>query len=157
MVINVSFPLLLTMRIFFYCFILCLGYNIIHAQPKTDTLLQNILKKNKDSLFQQVLTHPNNYRLQIIYTQINRDKNNKPHFTNYYFNVDTNLYYYPASTVKLPLAALSLEKLHELNKKGINKYTSMQYDSAYPRQVSEYNDSTSQSGLPSIAQFIRKA
>jgi hypothetical protein len=110
-----------------------------------------------DSLFQQVLTHPNTYRLQIIYTQINRNKNNKPHFTNYYFNVDTNLYYYPASTVKLPLSALSLEKLNELNKKGVNKYTSMQFDSAYQRQVREYNDSTSQSGLPSIAQFIRKA
>ena len=33
----------------------------------------------------------------------------------------------------------------------------MQFDSAYPRQVREYNDSTSQTGLPSIAQFIRKA
>jgi len=119
--------------------------------------LQNILQQNKDSLFQQVINHPDTYRLQIIYTQINRDKNNKPHFINYYFNVDTNLYFYPASTVKLPLAALSLEKLNELNKKGVNKYTSMQYDSAYPRQVREYNDSTSQSGLPSIAQFIRKA
>ena len=119
--------------------------------------MQNILQQNKDSLFQQVINHPDTYRLQIIYTQINRDKNNKPHFINYYFNVDTNLYFYPASTVKLPLAALSLEKLNELNKKGVNKYTSMQYDSAYPRQVREYNDSTSQSGLPSIAQFIRKA
>ncbi|WP_240743147.1 serine hydrolase [Ilyomonas limi] len=108
-------------------------------------------------MFQQVITHPNTYRLQVIYTQINRDKSNTPHFTNYYFNVDTNLYFYPASTVKLPLAALSLEKLNELHKKGINKYTSMQFDSAYSRQVIEYNDSTSQSGLPSIAQFIRKA
>jgi beta-lactamase class A len=141
----------------FYCFLLCLGCTLLHAQSKTDTLLQNILEKNNDSLFQQVLTHPNTYRLQIIYTQINRDKNNKPHFTNYYFNVDTNLYYYPASTVKLPLAALSLEKLNELSKKGVNKYTCMQFDSAYPRQVREYNDSTSQTGLPSIAQFIRKA
>jgi len=116
-----------------------------------------MLEKNRDSLFQQVLTHPTTYRLQIIYTQINRDKNNKPHFTNYYFNVDTNLYYYPASTVKLPLAALSLEKLNELNKKGVNMHTAMQFDSAYPRQVKEYTDSTAQTGLPSIAQFIRKA
>jgi hypothetical protein len=150
------FPYFYSMRLL-YIFLLFFICNLLHAQPKTDTLLQNILQKNKDSLFQQVINHPNAYRLQIIYTQINRDKNNTPHFTNYYFNVDTNLYFYPASTVKLPLAALSLEKLDELNKKGVNKYTSMQYDSAYPRQVSEYNDSTSQSGLPSIAQFIRKA
>lgn len=144
------------MRIFYF-FSLCFCCSFTYAQPKTDTLLQNILQHNKDSLFQQVITHPNTYRLQVIYTQINRDKNNKPHFTNYYFNVDTNLYFYPASTVKLPLAALSLEKIHKLYKKGVNKYTSMQYDSAYPRQVKEYSDSTSQKGLPSIAQFIRKA
>ncbi len=138
-------------------FLLCLVFTVLYAQPKTDWLLQNILQRNKDSLFQQVIAHPNTYRLQIIYTQINRDKNNKPHFTSYYFNADTNLYYYPASTVKLPLAALSLEKLNALHKKGIDKYTSMQFDSAYPRQVKEYADSTSQTGLPSIAQFIRKA
>ncbi len=152
------FPYFYSMRPL-YCFLICLCCILLHAQPKpgTDTLLQNILQKNKDSLFQQVLTHPNTYRLQIVYTQINRDKNNKPHFTNYYFNADTNLYYYPASTVKLPLAALSLEKLNELNKEGVNKYTAMQFDSAYPRQVREYNDSTSQTGLPSIAQFLRKA
>ncbi len=137
--------------------LLCFGCIYLSAQPKTDTLLQYILQQNKDSLFQQVITHPNAYRLQVIFTQINRDKNNTPHFTNYYFNVDTSLYFYPASTVKLPLAALSLEKLNELKKRGVNKYTSMQFDSAYPRQVIEYIDSTSQSGLPSIAQFIRKA
>src|SRR5438128_3139935 len=104
------FPYFYSMRLL-YCFLLCLGCSLLNAQPKTDILLQNILEKNNDSLFQQVLAHPDTYRLQIIYTQVNRDKNNKPHFTNYYFNVDTNLYYYPASTVKLPLAALSLEKL----------------------------------------------
>jgi hypothetical protein len=129
----------------------------VNAQPKTDTLLQNILKNNKDSIFQKVLSNPNNYRLQIIYTQINRDKNNKPSFKNYYFNVDSMLYYNPASTVKLPLAILSLQKLNEMHVAGVNKNTSMQFDSAYPHQEEELHDSTSETGLPSIAHFIKKA
>lgn len=129
----------------------------LHAQHKTDAQLQNILSKNTDSLFQAVLSHPDEYRLQIIYTQINRNKNNKPSFTNYYFNVDPLFYFNPASTVKLPLAALSLEKMNEMKKPGINKFTSMQFDSAYPRQEKELYDSTSENNYPSIAQFIRKA
>lgn len=137
-------------------FLLIFSANWLLAQPKTDSLLQSILMQNNDSVFRHIIAHPNQYRLQIIYTQINRNQNNQPHFTHYRFNVDTNLYFYPASTVKLPLAALSLEKLNELAIPGVNLYTAMQFDSAYPRQVTAYSDSTSQNGLPSIAQFIRK-
>ena len=127
------------------------------SQPKTDLFLQNILSKNKDSLFQKVLSDPEYYRLQIIYTQINRDKNNTPVFKSYYFNVDSLFYFNPASTVKLPLAALSLEKLNRMKVHGVNKFTSMQFDSAYPRQVKELYDSSAENNYPSIAQFIRKA
>ena len=144
------------MRKLFLYFIFLSSYKL-HAQPKTDALLQNILSSNKDSLFREVLTHPETYRLQIIYTQINRDKNNTPTFKNYYFNVDSLLYFNPASTVKLPLAALSLEKLNNMKVAGVDKYTSMQFDSAYPRQVKELYDSSAQTNYPSVAQFIRKA
>ncbi|MDQ2752901.1 MAG: class A beta-lactamase-related serine hydrolase [Bacteroidota bacterium] len=144
------------MRFYFFCLPFLFSLPLL-AQPKTNDFLAKILLQNKDSLFQKVLTHPDEYRLQIIYTQINRDKNNQPHFTHYSFHLDPQLYFYPASTVKLPLAALSLEKIDELHQKGINKFTSMQFDSAYPRQTKEWYDSTSQTGLPSIAQFIRKA
>ncbi len=139
------------------CFLLLLFICRAHAQSKTDTLLQHILLQNNNVLYQQVLTHPDTYRLQIIYTQINRDKRNKPSFTNYFFHVDPQQYYYPASVVKLPLAALSLEKLNEMHKEGITKFTPMQFDSAYPHQAKEWSDSTSENNLPSIAQFIKKA
>ncbi len=106
---------------------------------------------------QNVLRQKDTLRLQIIYTQINRDKNNVPSFKNYYFNEDSNLFFNPASTVKLPLALLSLEKLNDMHIKGVNKYTVIQYDSIHSWQVPMYKDSTSQSGLPSIAHFIKKA
>jgi hypothetical protein len=41
--------------------------------------------------------------------------------------------------------------------KDVNKYTAMQFDSSYEKQVILYRDSTSQNQMPSIAQFIRKA
>lgn len=127
------------------------------AQPKTDALLKNILLKDKDDLVTQVIQNAGEYRLQIIYTQINRNKNNKPVFTNYYYNYDPNLYYNPASTVKMPLAFLSLEKMNKMKVKGVNKYSFMQFDSSYEKQTRLYNDSTSQNRLPSIANFIKKA
>ena len=141
---------LFSFLLLFLCFQVC-------SQSKTDAFLQNILLQNKDSFFLKIVTNPDQYRLQIIYTEINRNKRNKPSFINHYFNVNPQQYYYPASVVKLPLAALSLEKLNGLKEKGIDKFTPMQFDSAYPHQVAELTDSTSETGLPSIAQFIRKA
>ncbi|MGH2642985.1 MAG: serine hydrolase [Chitinophagaceae bacterium] len=127
------------------------------AQAKTDIFLKDLLLKNKDSILQMILHHPEEYRFQIIYTQINRDRNNIPTFKNYYFNVDPLLYFNPASTVKMPLAFLSLEKLNRMHIKGVNKFTPMLIDSSYAGQTSQHQDTTSKDGYPSIAQFIKEA
>ena len=136
--------------------LLCLGASGF-AQPKTDSFLQKILLSDSSRFMQAVLRNKDSFRVQIIYTRIDRDKNNIPSFRNYYFNTDTGLYFNPASTVKLPLALLSLEKLNRLNAKGVTKYTSLQIDSNYSWQTPVYRDSTSETGFPSIAQYIRKA
>ena len=127
------------------------------AQTTTDKLLEDIFAANNDSLFQKVIQHPQTYRYQIIYTQVNRDKNNTPSLRNYYFKYDSLQYFNPASTVKLPLAILSLEKVNRLKPKGVNMNTPVQFDSAYSHQTILYKDSTAENGWPSIAQFIRKA
>ena len=145
------------MRRYTIFFVLLIASGSSIAQPRTSKLLQDIFGTEKDSLFKSVIQHPEIYRYQIIYTQINRDKNNVPSFTNYYFNYDSLQYFNPASTVKMPLAFLSLEKLKGLKQKGVNMFTPMQYDSGYSRQTILHKDSTAENGLPSIAQFIRKA
>ena len=139
------------------CSLLVFIYTQAISQRKTDPFLQQILSGSDDSILQKVLRQPDTFRVQIIYTQIDRDKKNKPSFKNFYFNVDSLFYFNPASTVKLPLACLALEKLNKMHVPGVNKYTSMQFDSAYAHQEKQYADSTSENGLPSIAQFIRKA
>lgn len=130
---------------------------LLSGQPRTDTLLHNILMRSDKSIVQQVIRQPDTFRLQIIYTQIDRDRNNRPSFHNYYYNFDNTLYFNPASTVKLPLAFLSLEKLNRIGRKDITKYTRVQFDSSYAGQVAMLFDSTSEDYLPTIAHFIKKA
>ena len=131
--------------------------SVTYGQPRTDTLLKNMLDANRNSLFRAVMSHPDQHRLQIIYTRIDRDKANKPTFTNYYYRVDSTEYFNPASTVKLPLALLSLEKLNRMQQPSITKFTAMQFDSAYSKQTKEWYDKTAESGYPSVAHLIRKA
>jgi hypothetical protein len=126
------------------------------AQVKTDSLLKKMLLSTNHDILNHVIQNKDSFRVQIIYTQINRDKNNKPSFQNYYFNVDTSLYFNPASTVKLPLALLALEKLNTQKIKGVNKYTALQVDSIYQWQHPDHSDSTAKNYLPSIAQYIKK-
>lgn len=130
---------------------------VLVAQPKTDLFLKVLLTSAKNERINKVIENPQTYRVQIIYTRINRNKSNKPSFKNYYFNYDPDLYFNPASIVKMPVAFLSLEKLNKLNVEGVNKYTTIQFDSSYAGQKVLYKDSTSVSGLPSIAHFIKRA
>lgn len=107
-------------------------------------------------LLQQVLANPEPHRLQIIYTQIDRDADNNPALTYYQYGLDNERYFYPASTVKLPIALLALEWLAEQNIAGLNADTTMLTDAATDWQTTQTNDSTALNGLPSIAQYIKK-
>ena len=52
---------------------------------------------------------------------------------------------------------LSLERLHDIGKTGVDKYTTIQFDSSNTGQVKAFIDSTSANGLPSISHYIKKA
>lgn len=141
------------MRKFCY-FVLIIFYSLSTlSQPKHSPLLDGILS-NASHPAQTILSNPDSFRVQIIYTQINRDKNGNPSFTHYYYHVDPTLYFNPASIVKMPLAFLSLEKLQSLK---IDKYTPMQFDSSYPKQKLLTKDITSKDSSASIAHFIKRA
>ena len=126
------------------------------AREKTDPFLRDLLRGQASPALLHVLDHPDSFRYQLIYTRIDRDKNNRPHFHNYYFRVNPLEYYNPASTVKMPLAFLALEKMDSLARYGIDKDTPMFTDSAYSGQTMTYTDSTAADRLPSLAQYIRR-
>jgi hypothetical protein len=121
------------------------------AQKPTNILEQLLLAHPEK--FKKLTDHPEKYRLQILYTQIDRDANNKPSLTTYSYRADTNEYFYPASTVKLAASVLALEKLNTLK---IKKETTFQTLKNRPSQLEIKTDSTAASGLPSIAHYIKK-
>lgn len=129
----------------------------LYAQIKTDKWFKELLEKNSDKLG-TILQNPDKYRLQIIYTQINRNKKNQPRFKTYYFRVDKNEYFYPASTVKFPATLLALEKLNQLNINNLDKKSVMMSDSVYQGQIKQWQDPTHvfNGGLPTIEHYIKK-
>ncbi|GCC53580.1 hypothetical protein SanaruYs_38250 [Chryseotalea sanaruensis] len=112
--------------------------------------------KSKPDKFQQILDSSDFYEVQIIYTQVNRDLENKPSFKSFYFNLDSGQYFYPASTVKLPAVLLALEKLRALNVQHLDKYTPMLHDSVYSGQSSVQKDTTSANSMASVAHYAKK-
>lgn len=122
---------------------------------RTDVFLETLLKQYPQ-YFDSILTHKKDWNIQIIYTQVNRGRNNVPAFQNHYFNVNASRYFYPASTVKLPIVLLALQRLNELKDKGINRNTTMITETAFSGQSAVYNDPTTVSGRPTIAQYIKK-
>ncbi|MEM7382259.1 MAG: serine hydrolase [Bacteroidota bacterium] len=61
-----------------------------------------------------VMDSVKNYAVQIRYTQIDR-RNDSILLTDFDFQVDKDNYFYPASTVKFPIAVLALEKLNHID------------------------------------------
>lgn len=123
--------------------------------PEDEHFLENLMKTRPDQ-FEAIIRNKDSLEIQIIYTQIIRDENNTPTFRQFRFNVDSLRYFYPASTVKLPVCVLALDKINTLNIEGLDKYTTMLHDSVYSGQLSIRNDTTSQTGMPSVAHYIKK-
>jgi hypothetical protein len=121
-----------------------------------DTVFLKALLQSHPELFLGILNHPTQNEVQILYTQIDRDAQNKPHFKSYSYRIDTKRYFYPASTVKLPTALFALEKLNELKVPGLTKESTMITDSAFAGQTHVLKDASSATGLPSIANYVKK-
>ncbi|HMK06623.1 MAG TPA: serine hydrolase, partial [Flavobacterium sp.] len=117
------------------------------------SFFNNLFKDNP--AFDSVLSNKDSWNVQVIFTRIDRNHRNKPRLTTFIYN-DNPQYFYPASTVKLPIALLSLQRLSELKKQGVDKNTTMLTEAAYSRQTAVYNDPNTPDGRPTVANYIRK-
>ena len=135
----------------------CSGSNKLRNIPAqgSDTLLETLLSKYPQ-LFDTIIKKKNEFNVQVIYTQIDRKKNGGAVFTDHYFNVNKENYFYPASTVKFPIAVLALQKLNELKIPGLDMNTTMITGADEEIQTSVYNDPTTEDGRPTIAHYIKK-
>lgn len=145
----------------FLLFILCAitvqhGFSQNNIQINADANLLQTLMQTNPVLFKPILDNQDSLRVQIIYTQINRDKKNRPSFKEYSFNLNKNNYFYPASTVKMPIAFLALEKLNELKIAGLTKTSTMITDSGFTDQDHVYNQPNAVDGIPTIENYIKQ-
>ena len=137
-------------------FTFLVAYFFAQSQTTTNTqFLENFLKQHPKE-FGEIVAHPNDYRVQIYYTQIDRDVNNVPHFKDFSYRLNNNEYFYPASTVKMPMAFLALEKINNLKIPGLTKSTGMYYDSVGARQETIYNNPYAENGKQTIEQAIKE-
>ncbi|HEY9195899.1 MAG TPA: serine hydrolase [Mucilaginibacter sp.] len=134
--------------------LLTISLNCVAQQ--TDTLFLKQLLQSRPDLFSNILAHPTQNEVQILYTRIDRDKNNVPHFKSYSYRLNARRYFYPASTVKLPTAIFALEKLNELRVKGLTRSSVMITDSAFAGQTKVKADTSAANGLPSVENYIKK-
>jgi hypothetical protein len=116
-----------------------------------DDFIINLLKGQPD-WFQQILYNQQEYQVQIVYTQINRDSSNRAHFTTYGFQAD-EFYFYPASWMKLPLSVFALEKLNEIK---VDKNNILKIEPLFGNHNNEYGD-IKLIKPNSIAQLIKEA
>lgn len=136
-------------------FILLMLHLHTMAQQTDTTFLKNLML-SKLELFSGILNHPTKNEVQIMYTQINRDKKNKPSFKSFSYNLNAQHYFYPASTVKLAAVIFALEKVNELKGKGLNAELTMITDSSYKGQTKVISDESAANGKPSIAHYVKK-
>lgn len=119
-----------------------------------DKLIDSLLCASP-SLFGSIVKNIDKYEVQIIYTKIDRDSRNKPSLQHYTYRLGKN-YFYPASLVKLPAAALALEKLNRINKEGLNFNSVMFTGSTKECSLVVRQDASAENGLPSVAQYIKR-
>ncbi|MBL7723125.1 MAG: serine hydrolase [Chitinophagaceae bacterium] len=127
----------------------------IQDKLMSDTFIHNLLGKYP-RFFDSIVLQREKLGIQIIYTRIDRSKRGKPQFADFFYGNDNNRYFYPASTVKLPVAILALQKLNELRISGLDQNTTMITEAGGGRQTSVINDPSAPDGRPTIAHYIKK-
>ena len=137
-----------------FCFIIF--FSTMSNAQKINTDFLPKLMATKPEQFKDLMDNSERYRLQILYTQIDRDKKNRPKFTSYGYRINNTEYFYPASTVKFPASALALEKINNLNIKGLTKDSPMLTGAEFQKHTPVTKDSTAENSLPSMAHYIKK-
>lgn len=118
-------------------------------------LLDSLLRA--DARLLPVVSQASAYELQVIYIQIDRDNQNQPHFTQHSFHVNPRQYFNPASLVKLPTAALALEKLHQLNIPGLTRNAAMSTGTAFRCQTAApFVSSPDSDRINSVGNYIKR-
>lgn len=149
-----------TIRKIFFALLLLPFLLMLGCQSNSGNALEKILQHNAQTLGAPI-KDLDQYEVQILFTQIDRDTLGTPSLTTYRFNVDSSCYFYSDAAIKLPVAAMSLEKLNIIymdRKYGLaTKFTPIRFEASRPPQTEYATDSSATSGLPTIAHILNRA
>jgi len=87
--------------------------------------LEKVLTSESPAI-KKVMSDPDKYEVQILFTEVNRSNPSAITFDNYQYKASDEEYFYPASTVKLPTAIIALEKITEYE--TIGRYNQFQME-----------------------------
>lgn len=112
---------------------------------------------NGSEQFKKIISEKDEYEIQILFSPVSKS-NDSTIVEDHFFNFRPDDYFYPASTVKMPVAFLALQKIEELRAAGleIDRNTPITIDSLRMPQSPVLEDSTSTTGRASTAHYIDK-
>lgn len=110
-------------KLLFLFFILLLAC----SENGTDPLA--VALKSDHPAISGIMQNLDSHEVQILYTRIDTTANGAPLLTEFSFQLDATHYFYPASTVKFPVAVLALEKIDALHTISRNTPYTMEGDS----------------------------
>ena len=136
---------------------LWVGTLLLMACETSENPLDAIMA-SKAPAIQNISQNLEKHEVQILYTQIDRDANGQPVFTEYGFQLNDKNYFYPASTAKFPAAVLALQKVNELQYRlpGLSIDTPLKILQRSSGDVVMEADSTQENGLPTLAHMVKK-
>ncbi len=127
-------------------------YSCLPTKFSKDNLINDLLH-GKANVFNNILSNPKKYEIQLIYTQINHKEKGEIELVQHQYQLNPKQYFYPASLVKLPLSALALEKCNQLH---IPASSTMITLANHHCQKEVMIDSTSQNYKPSVANYVKR-
>ena len=139
--------------LYFFLMSCIIGCN---SETKNSRFLFEILQESKEPIIKKVLSDLNSYEVQILFTRIHRDSLGLPKFERHTFQENSKQYFYPASTVKLPVAILALQKIRKLQSQGIPIKADTPFTVLYSENVIKKTDSTHPKNKLTIAHLIKK-
>ena len=84
---------------------------------KNDPLISAL---NEDEFTRKFVKDKEKYEIQILYTEVSKNTLGQTEFTDFQFQLNDQKYFYPASTIKLPITVMALSKINELRAGGSN-------------------------------------
>ena len=75
---------------------------------------------NEDEFTRKFVKDKEKYEIQILYSEVSKNTLGQTEFNDFQFQLNDQKYFYPASTIKLPITVMALSKINELRAGGSN-------------------------------------